>query len=327
MKQLLSIILILSTSLSYAQPPYSGTIFFDPDIIKPSDPSAIKSTTYTGRGSVTMYDRRASNWVSVNAYLFDVVWNDGLTSRAQVNPEFGSISAATVEAEKYAFLIGQLPYCLRTDVNEIWIHKGTKPFGGGNNSILIHTGQTTNYENNGILEETLVHEACHTSLDAAHASSDGWKNAQNLDNEFISTYARDNPTREDIAETFLTWLAVRYRKDEISTTDFNKITQAIPNRLAYFDGLELNLSPFETTVGVRPIKSGKLKIYPNPASEYVRFTTNDIIDLNKLTIYNLSGQNVNHLITTQNGQINIENLFPGFYILKQDRLAISFVKR
>ena len=234
MKQgLLLILIMITTNTIDAQPPYWGTIFIDPDIITSSDPSAIQSTTYIGQGFVTMYDRRVSNWLTVNAYLFDVIWDDGLTSVAQINPEFGSLGLATIEAEKYAFLIGQLPHCLRVDVNEIWIHQGVELFGGGNNSILIHTGQSLNYENDGIIEETLVHEASHTSLDANHEASSGWINAQNLDNDFISTYAQDNPTREDISESYLTWLAVRFRQANISVLNYNLITQTIPNRLTF----------------------------------------------------------------------------------------------
>jgi putative aminopeptidase FrvX len=105
--------------LSSPAQPYSGTIFIDPDIITDSDPSTLTSVTYTGQGVVTVYDRRPPGWVTINAYLFDVTWNDGLTSVAMVNPEFGSEAAAAVEAETYAHAIGKLPTCLREDVNEI----------------------------------------------------------------------------------------------------------------------------------------------------------------------------------------------------------------
>lgn len=247
-------------------PPYSGTIFIDPDIITSSDSSSIKSTTYAGRGQRQVYDRRVNNWININAYLFDVVWKDGVFSEAIVNPEFGTIESAKVEAEKYARLIGQLPFCLRLDVDQIWIHQGVQPFGGGNNSILIHTGQSAIYEASGIIEETLIHEAAHTSLDFAHAASSGWKTAQSKDGNFISTYARDNPTREDIAESFLPWLMVKYRASKISTADFNKITQTIPNRLAYFDNQSFNLYPFfgnKTATPPPPFTGGTNFLYPN----------------------------------------------------------------
>ena len=302
-------------TLSYSQPPYSGTIFIDPDIITSSDPSSIQSTTYNNLGMVTMYDRRVNTWVTVNAYLFDIIWDDGLTSIAQINIEFGSVESATAEAEKYAFLIGQLPKSLREDVNEIWVHKGVEPFGGGNNSILIHTGQTVNYENDGILEETLVHEASHTSLDANHSLSIGWLNAQNRDNEFISTYARDNPTREDIAESFLTWLAVRYRQNDISTVDFRKITQNIPNRLSYFDAQNFDLYPFQGTLSVSKVELQNISIYPNPASEIIEI---EVESLNKkdIKIYNLLGQDLTHLTSYNSNKLNISKLSTGCYILK-----------
>jgi hypothetical protein len=128
-------------------------------------------------------------------------------------------------------------------VQTVWIHKGLQPFGGGNNNLLIHTEQADDYIASGILEEALVHEASHTSLDAAHAAAPGWLAAQTADDEFISTYARDNPTREDIAESFLPWLAVRYRPDRITAALAGTITRTIPNRLAYFDSKSFVMAP------------------------------------------------------------------------------------
>ena len=123
------------------------------------------------------------------------------------------------------------------------MHKGVQPFGGGNNNLLIHVGQGDIYIADGILEETFVHEAAHTSLDAAHAASAGWLSAQVKDVNFISSYARDNPAREDVAESVLSWLAVRYRASRIDPAQIAKIQQAIPNRLAYFDALNLVVLP------------------------------------------------------------------------------------
>lgn len=327
MKQILLLFFITISTLSNAQPPYSGTIFIDPDIITSSDPSSIQSTTYNGQGMVTMFDRRVNTWVTVNAYLFDVIWDDGLTSIAQINPEFGSIANATIEAEKYAFLIGQLPKILREDVNEIWVHQGVEPFGGGNNSILIHTGQAINYENSGILEETLVHEASHTSLDATHSASTGWLNAQNADNEFISTYAQNHPTREDIAESFLPWLMVRYRQNDISTIDFNNITQTIPNRLSYFDLQNFDLYPFQGTIlSTDNVELEKILIYPNPASEIIEIKVNDLRE-EDVKIYTVLGQDLTHFTSYNSNILNISKLPKGCYILKVKTFAKKLYKK
>jgi len=240
------LVLAISTN-AWAVPPYSGTIFLDPDIITPADYSAFRSLSYTGQGMRWMFDRRVNTYVQLNAYLFIARYSDGLQIEIQVNPEFGSIQAASVQAEFYAPVFGRLPRALRKDVQTSWIHQGNEFFGGGNNNLLIHTGTIAQqYIQDGILEEVLVHEASHTSLDAAHANSAGWLAAQVADNEFISTYARDNATREDIAETFLVWLAVRHRANRVSADYINTANTAVPNRLSYFDAQQFNLFPLYT---------------------------------------------------------------------------------
>jgi len=226
-----------------ASPITSGTIFLDPDIITPADPTTFTGLSYAGIANRLMFDRRVNAFVTYNAFLFNALFSDGLSAEIQVNPEFGTVAAAQAQAVLYATAIGRLPKSLRADVKTVWIHLGTQPFGGGNSNLLIHTGQGALYIADGILEETLVHEASHTSLDAMHAASAGWLAAQVADGDFISTYARDNPTREDIAESFLTWLAVRYRPDRISAQLALDITRTIPNRLAYFDQQSFNLFP------------------------------------------------------------------------------------
>ena len=219
-----------------ASPPFAGTVFIDPDVITPSDPSSLIDVTYAGRGERTMFDRRPADWVVLDAYLFNARFDDGLSSEVQVNPEFGSVLAAQAAANKYARMIGQLPTVLRTGVETVWIHKGEELWGGGNDNILIHVDQ---YVHSPVFrdfeEEALIHEGGHTSLDAEHADAPDWLAARMADDGFISTYARDNPAREDIAESILPWLAVRYRSDRISGADEQKILSAIPNRLAYFD--------------------------------------------------------------------------------------------
>ncbi len=228
-----------------AEPPFSGTIFIAPNIITSSDPTTFQELTYAGQASRRMFDRRVDTWITVDAYLFDASFDDGLSAEIQVNPEFGGPDEARIEAEKYAEVIGRLPTVLRTDVETVWIHKGTQLFGGGNNNLLIHVGRAALYDADGILEETLMHEAAHTSLDAAHARAPGWLAAQAADGNFISTYAKQHPFREDIAESFVPWVAVRYRSDRISQSLANIILNTIPNRLAYFDAQSFDMYPID----------------------------------------------------------------------------------
>ena len=230
---------------STAEPPYAGTIFLDPNIIISSDKTSFLSLSYEGEGVREMFDRRVDRFSTVDVFLFNAMYDDGRIIEVQVNSEFGSENNAEIEANRYSEEIGRLPGALRKDVETVWIHKGVELFGGGNNNILIHTGQAALYTNDGTLEETLVHEASHSSLDATHASAPGWLSAQTADNRFISTYARDNPTREDIAETFLVYLAIRYRSDRIPTALELKIWETVPNRIDYFDRQSFDMHPIQ----------------------------------------------------------------------------------
>ena len=219
------------------EPPYEGTAFIIPNLIEPGDPSSLRSVVYAGRGMREVFDRRVDRWVTVDAYLFDAQYS-GLTLEFQVNPEFGSVEAARREVDTYAAAIGRLPPFMLTGAREVEINDGVELFGGNqhNGSFLIHSGQGRIYIDDGFLEEVLFHEAAHVSLDSVHAAAAGWTAAQTADGGvFVSTYGRDNPHREDIAESILPHFAVRRRPERLSSADRVAILAAIPSRLEYFD--------------------------------------------------------------------------------------------
>lgn len=193
-----------------------------------------------------MFDRRVNGWINNKPFLFDAFYSDGLKIEIQVNNEFGSTRAAQEVAHAYAIEFGRLPRCLREEVKTSWIHKGRKLFGGGNNNLLVHVGQAEDYKRQGVLEEILFHEAVHTSLDATYASHPKWIAAQKSDDHFISKYAREHPEREDLAETFLLWFAVRHRPERLDDELLRKIETTIPARLSFLDSVEFDLSPAST---------------------------------------------------------------------------------
>ncbi len=231
-------------------PPFSGTIFIDPNIVTSEDSSTFISSVYQGVGLRNMYDRRnGGSWQNLNAYLYLTNFSDDLFTEIQINPEF-SPEEAEKEALKYGFLIGQLPRGLRRDVRSVWIHKGTELYGGGNNSILIHTGQSLEYEKSGIIEETLIHEAAHTSIDSyiypsAKISGKKWIDATNSDQQFISNYAKEEPLREDVAESFLPYIAVRFKSNRISKCMSDIILSANVYRFMFFDSMNFDLTLYE----------------------------------------------------------------------------------
>jgi hypothetical protein len=227
-------------------PPYGGTVFINPNIITDADLSTFQSLTETGRGERLMFDRRSNSFNTVqNVFLFDAFYDNGTVVEIQVNPEFATVDAAEEQALLYATAIGRIPDTLFNDLETVWIHRGNELFGGGNNNILIHTEQGQEYIKGGWLEEVLVHESAHTSLDANHAKTQGWIDAQNNDNRFISTYARDNPFREDIAESFLVFLALDYLSYRLTVEQENTIREVMPNRLNYFRQANLDMFPYQ----------------------------------------------------------------------------------
>lgn len=232
--------------IAYCVPPFSGTVYTDPDILTPSDPTTYLGLSYSGRGERLMFDRRIDKWITLFPYLFPARYDDGLIIEIQVNPEFGIPKAAQAQAEKYAVVIGRLPTELRKDVKTVWIHKGNQLFGGGNNNLLIHTGiAEDHYIPEGVLEETLIHEAVHTSLDADHKDHPDWLAAQEADCTSISEYARDFPVREDLAESYLPYFAIRYKADRISESLKKTIERTIPHRIVYFDNQDFDMHPVQ----------------------------------------------------------------------------------
>jgi hypothetical protein len=239
-------LLLAPASGVHAEPPFSGTAFLDPDIITAATPTRFVAAVATGQAPRMMFDRRLNAFASYNAYLFQASYADGLQIEFQVNPEFGSVAAAQAVVEFYAPIIGRLPRGLRQDVQTSWIHQGDEAFGGGNNNLLIHTGALAQtYIDLGALEEVLAHEATHTSLDAELASSAAWLAAQAADPDFISTYARDEPAREDVAESLVPWLALQCARERIDPEVAATIETTIPNRLAVFDAAALDLAPLD----------------------------------------------------------------------------------
>jgi hypothetical protein len=206
------------------------------------DPTSFVDLTFTGQAPREMFDRRTGAFGTVNAYLFLARFGASKTVEIQVNPEF-SQAQAEAEARTYATVVGRLPAFAFRDLDTMWIHAGRFPFGGGNRNLLIHTAQGEEYTAGGYLEEIFVHEGTHTSIDGDHGAAARWLEAQAADGTFVSTYARDNPTREDVAETMVPYLAQRFRADRLAPGTVDTIRAAIPNRLRYLDCLGVTMEP------------------------------------------------------------------------------------
>ncbi|MDE0476119.1 MAG: carboxypeptidase regulatory-like domain-containing protein [Gammaproteobacteria bacterium] len=227
------------------EPPYAGTVFITPRMIEPSDPTSLRNVTYVGRADRSVFDRRVGSHETVNVFLFEAEFADRVVD-IEVNPEFGTREAARAEVDRYASPLGRLPAVLLAKLRDFEIHGGDGLAGGNSQirHILIHTVEGEQLLRDGFLEEVLMHEAAHATLEDAHQETDGWLEARRDDGVFISEYARDYPEREDFAESFGPWFALRYLPDRLTAEERWAIATTMPNRLAYFDKQGFDMSPY-----------------------------------------------------------------------------------
>ena len=238
-KKLLGIVvlgLLLSVNSYAANYLFSNNLYTNCIILAKSDPTSFESLVFKKKTTVKAFDRRVNKFKHAKFFRFDASFKNANKIKIHVNTEFESENEAEKQALKYGKIVGQLPNFLRKKIKTLTIHKGNKPWGGGNRDILIHIGDTAA---EGIcVEEVMMHESGHTSLDRSWGGSvspSEWRKAAKADVKFISKYAKQQPGREDVAETINWWIAVRCKPNRISKLRYKKILEFIPNRLRYLD--------------------------------------------------------------------------------------------
>ena len=235
-------------------PPFEDAPWITPDILGPSDPSSLRSVTYAGRGMRWVWDDRPEDFVTINAYLFDVQFAEEVVEFV-MNPEFGSREAARAHVDTFTPAMGRLPNLLLSGLREVWVNAVLYGFAANSTygSLSLGTDQATrDAVRDGFLEEILLHEGAHVSLEMAHQHSSGWRAAQEADGTSISNYAHAHPDSEDLAESFVAYFAVKYRPERLSAADRFAIVTAMPNRLAYFEEQGFDMSPYTARGSILP---------------------------------------------------------------------------
>ena len=221
------------------KPPYQGTVWITPDVLNSSDPTSFQNIRYAGRDLRWFWTGK--EWVEVNIFNFRAQFATRETE-ISVHPEYRNQTAALEVAEKYALIAGRLPSAFQSNINEIQLMRDIR--SGANRSGQIHLDSAEWVIEDGWIEELLIHESTHASLDTLYAEDPLWFEAQRLDGVFISDYARDHPGREDVAESILVWFAVRYFPERLTEQDYRRFLHTMPNRLHYFDQQNMDMSPY-----------------------------------------------------------------------------------
>ena len=223
--------------------PYQGTVWITPEILVSTDSTTFQEIQYAGRELRLFWN--GAEWVEENIYKFHAHFATRLKQTVfSVHPEYRNQTAARKVVEQYAHIVGRLPAVFLYNIHEIQIGRN---IGGAsaNRDGQVHLDAAEEWVvNDGWLEEVLIHEGAHASLDKDHAEDDSWLEAQKLDGVFISEYATEHPGREDVAESVLVWFAVRYFPERLTVQDYQRFLHTMPNRLQYFDQRKFDMSPY-----------------------------------------------------------------------------------
>lgn len=238
------------TSLNYSDytGPHFQAIDFSRNLVTENDLSALLGVNFLRQEDIFMPDSRSDINNLVSAYVF-IADYENQSIDFYVNPEIGDQAAAEQEVSFYAEVIGRIPLFLRDGINSIngvslvYLHQGFEPLVGNQNYLAIYTDRAGELIAQGILEEVLIHESAHVSLDSDLANSSEWLTAQSVDGNAISQLAYDLGNDEDVAESLLAYIAVQFRANRLPASVEDTILATIPNRIDYFNSRAFAMNP------------------------------------------------------------------------------------
>ena len=184
----------------------AGTVFWKTDMYIDADKTAFVGYTYAELNRRNMFDRRTNSFNNQNAHIFNVTFgtNTQKVIEARVNSDDFNKQDAIVQVTKYCTFVGRLPGFLVSGLKIINIQGGDDLWGGNAmlRSLEITAGnQGDAYIRDSDIYNVIAHELTHAVMDLKHLGSSGWIAAMNLDCMAISSYAREFPGGEDLAET------------------------------------------------------------------------------------------------------------------------------
>jgi hypothetical protein len=101
-----------------------------------------------------------------------------------------------------------------------------------------------------------------------------------------------------------------------------------PNAEYYFDDFNFSWEEWNSaTAGIDEIESNLVKVYPNPADQFIML--DGIIETASVDLFNITGQRVKSFSVLKSGeQMDISDLNPGVYFARvNETKAIKFIKK
>lgn len=205
----------------------------DLDFIRDTDAGTPSCTTYKGQFRAEMPDKRYEALLSDNVDVLQIAFNDGTSLALWVHPDFGGWKKVEDTLASIEGALAKLPRFMRARLDHVVLHKGdeTAFAEDAGRFFVLYSENIKERISTHDLEETVFHEAVHASMDIPLASSPQWQDAQKADGTYVTDYAKEYPTREDLAETALfAWTLLKH-PGRLPKHVESGLRRLIPNRL------------------------------------------------------------------------------------------------
>lgn len=175
------------------------------DFIREMDEDAFESLSFMGTEDKEMPDSRTDILFDTDTFVFQVNFTEGNPIEIWAHSSFATQEAAEEFAQKIVNRLGKLPDVMRNNLSHVVLHKGdaTAFAEAEANFFVVYSENIDVRISNNDFEETVFHESVHATLDAIYLQNSEWILAQQNDNSYITEYAKNNPDKEDLAETAL----------------------------------------------------------------------------------------------------------------------------
>lgn len=227
----------LNWSLASAAPLFPNSVVSnDIDFIRSDDPSQFASLSYLGQQRKEMPSKFSDELFDNNTYVFEASFTDGKKIGIWCSSAFGSRNSAQVYADKLTPRLGKLPKIQRDMLDHVCIHSGNETAHAETQGhfFILYSQNMDQRINTNDLEETVFHESVHASIQDSYENSSQWRNAQAADSAYITDYAQNYPSLEDMPETALFCYAMLKYPDRLPQYVKDWINSNIPNKLAFF---------------------------------------------------------------------------------------------
>ncbi len=139
-------------------------------------------------------------------------------------------------------------------------------------------------------------------LSSTASTVDGYMNITNDFNSSKSNETENNFTTTTFNFTASTSKVVIYVRAPLAVDSANEV---------FYDNIELRAV---TAASVENVFASKLRVYPNPANQFVNISSER--EINKVNVYSLTGKRVITTSTLNNNRLDVSNLSSGIYMMK-----------